>query len=144
MSAWITSYHDLCKEIEIMEIRAEELESQMKRILQKMHNSPSMRMVASYSGMPGAGTVVIQMERLHNDLQPILEELEDIYDVLQLKVTYKARMEAKMGEFEGIEHIVAVKRDIERKPLYQIAEEMGYSYGWIRKISHKTPRHRAS
>lgn len=144
MSAWITSYHDLCKEIELLELRAEEMECQSKRIQQKMHNCPSVRLVASYEGMPSVGMAVIQMEKLYNDLQPILEELEDIYDILELKVTYKSRMESTMSQFEGIEYIVAVKRDIERKPLYQIAKEMDYSYDWIRRISAKVKRVRAS
>ena len=142
MSAWITSYHDLCKEIEVLELRAEELELQIKRIRSKMHSSPSAKMVANYDGMPGAGMMVISFTKLYSDMQSIQTELVEIYDVLELKCSYKARMEAKMSEFEGIEHIVAVKRDIERKPLCQIAKEMDYSYDWIRKISQRIKRQR--
>lgn len=142
MSAWITTYHDLCKEIEVLELRAEEIELQVKRIHSKMSPGPSTRMVASYEGMPGAGMAVYSFTNLYDDLHTITSELDEVYDILALKCEYKLRMEAKMSEFEGIENKVAYERDIQRKPLFQIAKEMDYSYDWIRKISQRVKRQR--
>lgn len=138
------SYHNLCTEIDILEIRAEELEREVKRIQKKMSPSPTIRLVANYDGMPHAGLAPIQFPKLYDQLQTIYEELHDIYDTLELKCEYKVRMESKMGELEGIEYQVAYERDVNRKPLSQIAKEMQYSYDWIRKISARVKRVRTA
>ncbi|MNI86465.1 hypothetical protein D3C73_1435630 [compost metagenome] len=46
-------------------------------------------------------------------------------------------MENNLNKFEGLEYQVAYMRDIQGLPLYKIAEQLGYSYDWIRKVSSR-------
>ncbi len=49
-------------------------------------------------------------------------------------------VEKKFGSVDGVYHEVMYMRDIERKSLKEIADELGYSYGYIKNISAKNPR----
>jgi hypothetical protein len=138
----IASYHDLCKEIEVLELRAEGLEEEAKLIKRKINPLPIVKMVANYSGMPGAGMAFIQTDRLWRRMSEISEELVEIYDILELKCEYKKRMEERMQEFEGLEYKVAYLRDVKRLPLYEVAKELHLTYDWIRKVSARVPRMR--
>lgn len=137
---WSTAYNDICKEIEVLDIRKDELSGELKLIERKMAAGPRTKLVASYSGMPngsGADTPLPQMWQMVNDIRSVIE---DIDDVLDLKQEAKKRMETKIGEMSSIERQVAYKRDIERKSLEQISAEMSYSYNWIAKISSRVKR----
>jgi len=140
----LTSYHDLCKEIEVLELRAEGLEEEAKLIQRKLNPAPVVKLVASYSGMPGAGMSYTPLDKLWKRMAELQTELQDIYDILELKCEYKMRMEKRMHELEGLEYRVAYLRDVERMPLAQIAKELKYSYEWIRKISARVKRMRTS
>src|SRR5699024_2630480 len=44
----------------------------------------------------------------------------------------------KLDKLEGLEYKIAYKRYIEGKTLYEIADELGYSYEHIRRVSSET------
>lgn len=137
---WSTVYTDLCKEIEILEIRRDELSSELKFIERKMIAGPRTKLVASYSGMPngsGADTPLPQMWQMVNDIQSVID---DINDILDLKRDAKRRMEKRMSEMSTLEYRVAYMRDVERKPLALIASELNYTHSWIMKVSAKAKR----
>lgn len=141
---WSTPYTDLTKEIEVLEIRRDELMGELRIIERKMTAGPKTKLVASYSGMPGgsgADTPLPQMWHMVNDIQ---STIEDIVDILDLKYEAKKRMESVMGEMQSLERRVAYMRDIERKTTAQIAEQLNYSHGWIMKVSAKLKRLRVS
>lgn len=48
--------------------------------------------------------------------------------------------EEKLGELEGIDAKVVYMRDIENKRLYEIADELGYAYDYIRRVSSRNPK----
>jgi hypothetical protein len=136
----LQSYRDICEEIELWEVRLWDLEGQMRIIMKQFITPPRMKMVASYSGMPHSGMLEINLPRSWNEMRKIESKILECKDVLSLKIEAKMRMEKRMSGFEGLEFKVAYMRDVEKKPLYKIAEELGYTYQWIRSISAKTKR----
>lgn len=136
---WRTTYNDLCNEIEILGIRAYEIKKEMEYIKRHMDTPPRTKLVASYSGMP-SGSGSFSFERLCGQYFALQETLDDVNDILSLKREAQRRMEDKMNNFEDLSHKVMVMRDIQRMPLHNIADELGYSESYIRKISMKTTR----
>jgi DNA repair exonuclease SbcCD ATPase subunit len=138
---WRQSYNDLCNEIEILDIRAQEINDEMRYIRRMMQQfGPQTKLVASYEGMPGGETKVTtfdKIEQVCTNIHHLETQLEEINDILSLKREARERMEERMGQFEGLEHQVYVMHVIQRKPLNNIAADLGYSYEWIRKISMK-------
>lgn len=140
----ITSYHDLCTEIAILELRLDGLLEEEECLSRNMLISPRVKLTASYSGMPGAGMDATPLNRQWGYITKVRQEMAHIKDILSLKVECKKRMESRMEEYEGIYYVVAFKRDIENKPLYEIAAEINKSYDYIRKISASVERYRPS
>lgn len=139
MIDWRTTYGDLCNEIEILSIRASSIRAELEIIKRSMSTPPRAKLVATYSGMPnGSGT--LSFERLCSQFFVLQTKLDEVEDVLSLKREACARMELRMADFKGLEYQVVVMRDVQRKPLTEIADELGYSYDWIRKISSKIER----
>lgn len=136
---WRTTYNDLCNEIEILNIRAYEIKTEMDFVKRHMHTPPRAKLVASYSGMPNASGT-LSFERLCGQYFALQTTLDDVNDILSLKREAQKRMELRMADFKGLEYQVVVMRDVQRKPLTEIADELGYSYNWIRKISSKVAR----
>lgn len=65
-----------------------------------------------------------------NDLDCKIKNVED-----KLHLVKKC-----ISDVTDIESLVLVKRDIEKKELYKIADETGYSYQYIKEISARLPR----
>lgn len=136
---WRMTYNDLSNEIEILEIRAYEIKQELELVKRFMDTPPRAKLVANYSGMPnGSGT--LSFERLCGQYFASQSMLDDVNDILLLKREARKRMELRMADFKGLEYQVVVMRDVQRKPLTEIAEELGYSYDWIRKISSKVAK----
>lgn len=136
----LESYRDLCKEIELWEIRLWDLQAERDMLIRKMTRPPQTKLCANYDGMPGAGMAVISFPEVFGKVQQIYEKIEEATDILSIKREAKKRMERVMEQFESLEYRVAYMRDVEKKPLYVIASELGYSYDWIRKRSSKVKR----
>lgn len=136
---WKSIYTDLCNEIEILQIRSSEIECELNYVQKSIENhcTPSTKLVASYTGMPGAGFVPAAFDKLWSNLFNLEIQRDEINDIMSLKYEARNRMESKMSEFEGLENKVIVMRDIQRKTLIEIADELGYSYDWIRKVSSR-------
>ncbi|WP_199614672.1 sigma-70 family RNA polymerase sigma factor [Paenibacillus alkalitolerans] len=136
----LESYRDLCKEIELWEIRLDDLKTERFKLLKPLLKAPQTKLCASYEGMPGAGMQVINFAKEWDRITQIDESIEEVQDILSLKREAKKRMEQVISKMSVLEYRVAIMRDVERKKLNDIAEELGYSYEWIRKISMRTKR----
>lgn len=139
MTDWRTTYNDLCNEIEVLAARAYGIKKEMEYIKRHMDTPPRTKLVASYNGMPG-GSGSMSFEHLCTQYCTLQASLNEINDILSLKREARQRMEAKMDDFEGLEYQVVVMRDVQRKPLTEIADELGYTYDYIRKISSRVQR----
>lgn len=137
---WNTAYTDLCKEIEVLEIRRDELQGELRIIQRRITAGPRTKLVASYSGMPGGSGADMPLPQMWAMVNTINEALEDVNDIIDLKREAKKRMEKKMGEFDTLEYKVAYMRDVERMNIAAIAAKIGYSYDWVAKVSAKVKR----
>jgi hypothetical protein len=138
---WNRTYKDLCNEIDILEIRRDELSAELRILNRRITNAgPRTKLVASYSGMPGGGSDDRPIEETWEVYAAVTEALEDVTDILSLKLEAKKRMESKMAEFQQLDYQVAYLRDVERLPIAAIAMKLDYSYDWIAKISSKVKR----
>jgi DNA-directed RNA polymerase specialized sigma24 family protein len=124
---WRQSYNDLCKEIEILELRASDLEFQMR-----IAKSICFRgfVTDQYSRIP--------LDKALGQYDDVKDELLSVVAMLEHKQQTKQEMERRMNAFDGLEYKVAYMRDIQGKFLDQIADELGYSLDWIKKVSRRT------
>lgn len=138
---WDRTYNDLCNEIEILDIRKNELELELKIIQRRIFaGGPRTKLVASYSGMPSGNSDDTPLNQLWPMAQTIQATIDDVIDILSLKREAKKRMEDRMSKFDTLEYRVAYMRDVERKTIAAIATELQYSYDWIARISSKLKR----
>lgn len=138
---WDRTYHDLCNEIEILDIRVKELEGELRIIHRRLFSTgPRTKLVASYSGMPSGNSDDTPLNQIWPMFQTIQAAIEDVADILSLKREAKRRMEERMSKFDTLEYRVAYMRDVERKTIAAIATELQYSYDWIARISSRLKR----
>jgi SMC interacting uncharacterized protein involved in chromosome segregation len=127
MADWRSTYNDLCKEIEILELRASDLEFQMKLARKVCFRG---FVTDQYSRIP--------LDKALNNYDAVKDELNTVDAMLEHKKHTKRQIEQKMSEFDGLEYQVAYRRDVLRHPLDKIADDLGYSYNWIMKVSART------
>lgn len=141
----IETYEVLCKEIDILTIRRNELSQELAILDRRMLSAgPKTKLVASYTGMPGGGSTeeLWEVYGVAQVYKSVLDALEDVSAILSVKLDAKKRIEHTLEQFECLEYKVAFMRDIERMPIAKIASELGYSYDWIAKVSSKVRRMR--
>jgi len=94
--------------------------------------------------------VMNAMSKFSYDKVSFADEVEEFKEMLMAANTLNeiiggfekaiTQAEKRLGEAEGIDAKVIYMRDIEKKRLYEIADEMNYSEGYIRNISARNPR----
>jgi DNA-directed RNA polymerase specialized sigma subunit len=127
----IESYKDLLTEIEILEYLQTDLNRQIKHAHHvlwsgKLPSQPS----PAYIGL----------DKSLARYASLTERLIEVEYEMGEKRKLKAKMDEKFRGLEGIEYIVAFKRQVEGKSLKEIAVEMGYTEGWIKQVSMKANR----
>lgn len=124
---WMSAYHDICNEAEILELRLKDLERQLKLA----------RSVCFSGKMPSDFSVpcFIPLDKALEQYDAVKEKLLSCEQELTVKRELLREMDKRINRFRGIEYRVAYMRDIEKKSLYSIADELGYSYQHIRRIS---------
>lgn len=63
------------------------------------------------------------------------EKIEALQEELAIKQNMMFNLRQKLNKFEGLEYRVAYMRTIEKKKLNVIADELGYSYDYIREVN---------
>ncbi|MGO4345523.1 hypothetical protein AB4Z45_08530 [Paenibacillus sp. MCAF9] len=128
----ITAYQDVCAEIELLKMRAEDQERALKYARRKMHNS----------GLPwSAGQpVVVPLDKALQEYDEALTTLQETLEMLRAKENTRQRMEIAIGQIKGLDKAVEYQRDALGLPLKVIAERLGYSERHIKRISSRIPR----
>ncbi|MNO23024.1 hypothetical protein D3C76_128160 [compost metagenome] len=122
------SYGDLCREIEILELRLDDLEQDLKRA----------RKICFSGQLPSDPLPVhVPLDKALEEYDIVVAKIIEATSQLEVKRLVKSKMENNLNKFEGLEYQVAYMRDIQGLPLYKIAEQLGYSYDWIRKVSSR-------
>ena len=133
----MTSFKDLQNEIALSKIRIEYINEQKQSLNELMYafTSPVKELKAMiYSDMPKGGSA-IEYERLVEGMTK-LENMIDIEERILLKAEEtEAKINDRLKSFEGIEYKVAYLIEVESMPLREIADQLGYSEGYIKNIS---------
>lgn len=127
----LKSYRELCNEIEYWEtmLSEREVEWKINRALMLKNPSPN-----------GGGYIPVPMDIAAGNLDRIKEQHDNIEKMLELKKRLKKAAEKILSQFEGVEYKVAYARFVEGKLLREIADELNYSYDYIRKMMSKINR----
>jgi hypothetical protein len=128
---WRTTYFDLCREIGILEMRCSDLEYQLKIAHSQLLSGK----------MPSDGHVVyVPLDINLGMYDQAKVSLLFCVTMLEHKKQTKEDIESRMTEFDGVTYKFLYMRDIECKPLNEIADDLGYSLDWAKRISRKYAR----
>ncbi|MBN6205556.1 hypothetical protein JYK21_03750 [Ralstonia pickettii] len=111
------SYSDILSEIEVIKAQLEITNSEIEY----------WYLDGKGSHKYGANTSLIQIDKLINSRNELFQRMETLKRA-------KERTEKLMQRFEGIEYQIAYKRIVECKTHKEIADDLGYSPQYIRKI----------
>ncbi len=115
----VTSYKDLNKEIEIYKEMLESYEREQYAIYRLLK-------------VPGIDYPrYLELQLALNNKTAIVQS------ILDDKIQTKKEMKEKLKQLEGLEYKITYKRYIKGKTLYEIADELGYSYDYIKEISSR-------
>ena len=137
----IKSYKDLCEEIEIWKerIKAYKVEIEALKKLAKFEGPSDISAIdytrpsVSTSGQLGFEDALIRIQKIESHI-----ELHK--DTIERLERSKENLEERIEQLEGLDKRVIYKRDVEEKKLYEIADELGFSEIYIKKISARNPR----
>ncbi len=137
----IKSYKELCKELDIWKERLETYKIQLEAIKKagKLYGPGEIKGI-DYTQPYVDGTSQISFEAALKQMQKIENHIMLHQDTIKKLEKSKKKIENNIKELEGIEKKVVYMRDIEGKKLADIAEELGYSEIYIKKISAKNKR----
>ena len=137
----IKSYKELCEEIEIWKWRVEAYKAEIKALskLAKAYG-PSTIAGIDYSQPSVQGTNQIGFEEFLFRLHQLESYIYLHEEAITTMIKSKENIEKHLERLQGLDKKVVYLRDIEEKSLIDIAEELGYSYDYIREISSRNKR----
>lgn len=123
---FVKLYYDITKEIEIYELRLIDLEAELKQA----------RKLCFDGRLPSDPLPVhVPLDRALGQYDDVVAKIREVSEWLSAKKLIRQKIESNIRDFKGVEHQVAYMRDIEGKPLSKIADELGYSYSFVSKVS---------
>lgn len=116
------SYHDLLKEIDILETYIGDLENEYKFWYHQcfQHRVP----------------LDIVLKRMNK----ICDAVETYVTLLAEKEITRRQIEQRISELKSIDYEVCYRRDVLGMTLIEIAADLGYSEIWIKKISARNKK----
>lgn len=137
----VKSYKDLCEEIEIWKERVKAYEAEIRALkkLAKVYGPSDVKGI-DYSQPKVQNTNQIGFEEFLERLYKLEHHIYIHEEAIESMIKAKAKIEEHLKSLEGIDQQVVYMRDIEGKKLMDIAEELGYSYDYIREISSRNKK----
>ena len=134
----MNSYKDLTTEIKISKIRLEGIKEQKDQLLKLMYASmPDELKAMTYSDMPKGGRNDMSLDR-------IIEQLNRLDSMIFIEENILVNMEDtekqigdKLKEFTGLNYKIAYMREVNHRSLQEIADELGYTLGYVKNLSSK-------
>ncbi|MFX3633732.1 MAG: hypothetical protein ACE3L7_25605 [Candidatus Pristimantibacillus sp.] len=123
------AYKDLLIELEMLGY----LQTDLMRQLHQNHRIVWTGMAPS-DPMP----VHVPLDKSLAQRNSMIERLTAVETEINIKLDLISKLEDKLKQLDGIQHTITFKRDVEGKDLKQIAQETGYSYSYVSKISAKS------
>ncbi|WP_110939832.1 sigma factor-like helix-turn-helix DNA-binding protein [Geosporobacter subterraneus] len=133
----IENYKDLCTDIEVQQCIVDDIEKELKQLEQLMLNGPKDITGIDYSREPGGQAIYISMDRILDRIQRIERRLKVEREILEQKKQIKVSIDEKIQQLSGLDAKVVRMRDIDKLTLREIADILGYSEIWIKKVSSR-------
>lgn len=132
----IKSYKELCEEIEIWKERVKAYKAEIKALkkLAKVYGPSDVKGI-DYSQPKVQNTNQIGFEEFLERLYKLEHHIYIHEEAIKNMEKCRKNMEERIKKLEGIDQKVVYMRDIEGKTLKEIAEELGYSYQYIKEVS---------
>lgn len=136
MSLITKSFKDLCIEIEILETRINSYENQLKELeKQGKIYGPGEVTATDYSEPHVQSSGQIAFEKYLELSSRILNHIYLHETRLKQLIKEKEYIKDMVDKLEGLDKKVVCMNKIQGKSLKQIADELGYSYQYIKEIS---------
>ncbi|MEK4108135.1 hypothetical protein NST28_29130 [Paenibacillus sp. FSL R10-2791] len=125
--SWKESYNDICSELRIVQIHRMEIERRFDLV---------KRVVWSGSVPSSGGYCHIPLDKGLEKYDEVVAEYREVEEEVARLLSVKNAMEAEMNKFNGLANVIQSKR-MQGMNYYQIADELGYSYHYIRNYMSK-------
>lgn len=121
------NYSDLLIEIALVKEQIEITSEELEYWYGVDHKGKGIPLGGKGSHKYGANTSVVQADKKINVLNNLYERLR--------KLEYaKVRQDMLLERFEGLEYKIMYRRKVLNMNLKEIAEDLGYSHGYIRNV----------
>ncbi|KPU42174.1 hypothetical protein OXPF_39530 [Oxobacter pfennigii] len=133
---YIENYKDILTQIKIHQLIIENAKIEQKYYLKQFHSSgPGDISSITIDGMPKSNFVSLPFDKIIENLNRLDNMLFIEEGILNQLHRTKEELDMRISSLEGIHFKVAWMKIIENKSLQQIADELGYSLDWIKRIS---------
>ena len=136
------SYNEICIEIQAMSERITDLRDERKLILKRMHdNAPKGIGSIDYSAeRVTGGQVAMPLDQVVYRLNEIDKKIDQLEGHLEIKRDARDRIDKIIQSSEDLDMRVVYMRDYKRLPLQVIADDLGYSYDHVKRISSRNKK----
>lgn len=116
-------YNDLCLEIEVLKEQMELAEAEREQwwVGGRLFNT-------------------VPMDNAAERFDKLSDKIERLEKIIKAKQEVKNRIEKLMNQYEELPRKIAYMRFVQGKTLKQIANELNYSYDYVREIMSKMKR----
>lgn len=132
----IKNYADLIRQINVID-----LEIQMLEVDRDFWYG---RNFGVEGGLPfiGQGASAFGIEAAARNTDRINEKLRALNEMREFFLEIKEEIEDNINALNGLPYRIARMRFIDNKPYQEIADELGYTYGYIRKVVSRANKER--
>jgi len=125
-----------------LEERIADLRDERKLILKRMYdNSPKGVGVVDYSAeRVTGGQVAMPLDQVVYRLNEIDKKIDQFVSFLEIKRDVRDRIDKIIQSSEDLDMRVVYMRDYKRLPLQVIADDLGYSYDHVKRISSRNKK----
>ena len=132
------SYKDLCIEIQLLELRVKDLKEEYNFYASFIDSKPNgIRVSTTDTERVTGSKPYMNPEEAFNKCTEINALLVQYDKLLTDKLKTKSEMEVGMEQLETLEGKINYYFHVKNKKLYEIADELGYSYEWIREVKSR-------
>lgn len=134
-----SSIKDLNKLLEIWELRREIYEKEKEFIKKCMSTSTAGSLDYSSERVTGGKVKLdmaeglIRLQKLDSHIHLHNETIKHYRDIIN-------KIKSNMMQLDNIDYKVVYLRDVEGKALKEIADELGYSESWIKRVSSRNKK----
>ena len=130
----LKSYKNLILEIEYLAEELKHIEKEIE-LYKKYLEGPKEYKGITYSDMPKGNNSQMPLDKVISRIIKLQQQKQDKEQLIGIRKNLKEKVEDKLLQLEGLDNQVVYMRDVKGMKLQDIADELGYSYEWIKEVS---------